>query len=631
MRRVFGDREATTVRTSPDALLIGPLAILIVWLALPLAAWADEGPGARLPHRELPPGAIDHAAALVDRYFEKLWADSGTAPAKLIDDAAFLRRSSLALNGVPPMAKEVVAFVADTLPEKRAAKVDELLVRSRYADYWAFRLRSWITELREVKGQGTNLMTLYRYARQAMAENRSWTRIASDLVGTQGNIALDGRANFGVYFDGEPNELAEAASRLFLGTNLACAQCHTHPYVDEWTQETYWGLAAYFARTQMWDINIVGKPKFDERFPEIGRSESSVSTLPGGDAAIDGGGGENRAIADVEEGEMVLPDPEKSQQVTPTPLGGSPIENVDTRPLSRRRQLTAWIVQPDNPYVARAAVNRFWLELTGRGFVSTSDGFSPINPVRHEPLLRQLADQFAGHQHDLKWLLRTIVLSRVFQTAHGADGDDTWHCARRRTLNSDQWHDTVLRVTGEEKRIYTLAADLEPLLSEARNRRVLRRRRLLDVAATRLRGGRFASLGELLPTVDLSTELGPVNLTESDRVRLQNLLRQYTEIGSWLQKSRSQARASMSPTSEALLRMNGQAVASALGHGTAAADISTLRAPGKRLDAVFLSVLGRGPSADERKALQPALERADRERVADLLWVLIQSTEFQTF
>ena len=112
----------------------------------------------------------------MDNYFASYWVRHKLTPAPLVDDATFLRRASLAVLGVPAKAGEVRAFLADRHQGKRQRKVDDLLVRSRYADYWGFRLRDWITQLREVSGQGTGTLTLYRYARTAMAENRSWKR-----------------------------------------------------------------------------------------------------------------------------------------------------------------------------------------------------------------------------------------------------------------------------------------------------------------------------------------------------------------------------------------------------------------------------------------------------------------------
>ena len=148
---------------------------------------------------------------------------------------------------MPPTADEVLAFNRDLATDKREVKVNELLKQSRYADYWAFRQRQWIVDLRESVGQGTNFVSLYQYLRASLAENRKWDVVARDLVATQGAIQRDGRANFGIFFDGESNEYAEAAMRLFLGTNLACAQCHDDPYVEQYKRESLGAFRFFWA------------------------------------------------------------------------------------------------------------------------------------------------------------------------------------------------------------------------------------------------------------------------------------------------------------------------------------------------------------------------------------------------
>ena len=607
------------------------ILLAVCCLLAPLAA-ADAPPPAVAPHQQLPAGSTDHAAAVIDRHFADLWKQQDLGPVDVIGDAAFLRRISLALNGTPAKAAEVHAFLADSSTDKRQAKVDELLSRSHYADYWGFRLRDWITALREVKGQGTNLTTLYQYGRQAMAENRSWGQIATDLIATQGNIAIDGRANFGVYFDGEPNEYADAITRLFLGRNLACAQCHDHPYVADWKQEHYWGLAAFFARTESWDINVVGKDKFDERFPDIGRSETSISSLPGGDAAIDGGGGENRAVADVAKGEVRLPNADAPQEIKPAPLGGSPIQHVDELDQNRREQFASWVSNKENPWFAQAAVNRFWQELTGRGFVSRPDGFSPDEEILHGTLLTSLGEEFTKREHDVKWLIRSIVLSRVFQLPHGdaPSADTWWHQAPRRKLNADQWFSAVLRATGEEERIYQLGEQAAPLLTEERNGRIQQRVRLLKAGAEKIRQGPFAYLADRLPSIK-ELALLAADIENENRETLTKVRKEYAAAGEWLKNMRAPARRSMSPASEALWRMNGPFVSECLSRGLTVSQIAAVPDADQRLHAIFLSTLGRLPEAAERDRFGPALHAPEPSQIANIFWALLQSTEFQTY
>ena len=570
---------------------------------------------AREPHRALPAGAEDHGAQLVDVHFDAVWAAAGLKPAPRIDDATFLRRASLALNGVPPAVDEIDPFLRNTDPAKHQKKVGELLTRSRFADYWGFRLRHWVTDMRDIPGQSTNVGMLYFYARQAMAENRGWDRIARDFLATDGDITQHGFANFAMYFDCEANEMADAAGRLFMGVNLACAQCHDDPHHREWTQDTYWGLAAYFARLKI--IGPAGNPEgeYEKRFPFLGLPDTAVTTLPGGDSAVDGHWGDIRAVVARNEGEVKLPDPKVEKVMLPTPLGAHPITNIEAKPRSRTRHFVDWLVSPDNPYFARAAVNRVWHELYGRGFVDRPDGFTPGAEVLHQRLLGQLSLEFARRQHDLKWLMRTIVLSRVFQQPSVTRQDeesrarDTWHLAPARRLNGDQWHDSILRAAGDESRLYRMAAELRPLLDEERRARLDRH------------GESAQSDGE---------EVGE-ELTDAQRQKLDGLRKSYNGVGNELMKTRQRAREGMSPTNESLMQMNGRLIARALDYGDAVAEIAGLPTPEARLERAYQRCLARSPTPDETRTLLDALSEGSVEAARDVLWALLQTTEFQTY
>jgi len=604
------------------------------------SVYADAGSAALLPHNDLAPGNTDDGSEIVDQYFAEYWQNEGVAPAPQIDDATFLRRVSLTLLGISAKAEEVRAFLEDGSSNKRRAKVNELLTRSRYADYWGFRLRQWITDLREVEGQGSNTFTLYRYTREAMAENRPWDRIASDLLDSQGNMVYDGNANFGVYLSGAPNEMAEGAGRLFLGMKISCAQCHDDPFQGAWTQKMYWSFAAFYGRTKMIQMNE-GGPKFDRLFPNLGRSEASVSTLPGGDAAIDGEGGEKRAIIDRNEGEVYLggktrKDADRGESLVPTPLEGEPMADIDQLDITRRQALVRWMTSPDNKQFARAAVNRFFHELTGRSFAPSVEGFGPDVEIQHEPLLSRLSEQFVKEKYDVKWLLRTIVNSRMFQTEPGSAGEqketrEHWNCFAVRGLNSDQWHDSVLRASGREARIDSLASSAATTIALERNERLTGRVASLNKARKVLAESGEARRAAEVPSASHVSAPLPVEANDKQRRESQSQRNKYRELGERLRRTRELARSQMGPTGSALMQMNGRLVTDALKETDVPKEIAELPSSGQRLDAVYLQVLGRLPNPAERQRLDAAVSEGNPRPVADLMWALMQSTEFLTY
>lgn len=92
-----------------------------------------------------------------------------------------------------------------------------------------------------------------------------------------------------------------------------------------------------------------------------------------------------------------------------------------------RELVMAWMRKPDNPYFARAIVNRVWAHYFGRGIIDPPDNLSAFNPATHPELLKELSDGFVANKFDLRWLHRTILKSRTYQQsntpAEGAAAD----------------------------------------------------------------------------------------------------------------------------------------------------------------------------------------------------------------
>lgn len=118
-----------------------------------------------------------------------------------------------------------------------------------------------------------------------------------------------------------------------------------------------------------------------------------------------------------------------------------------------RQRVVDWMRKPDNPYFARAIVNRVWAHYFGRGIIDPPDNLSAFNPPSHPELLNELCRGFIENKFDLRWLHRTILNSRTYQQssllAAGAEGDRTHYAyfAPRR-LVAEVLLDTLNTATG---------------------------------------------------------------------------------------------------------------------------------------------------------------------------------------
>ena len=296
----------------------------------------------------------------------------GLPPSPPCDDATFLRRVTLDVAGRLPTAEEVRELIpapSPNSPALRSGSISRLLASADFTDFWTYKLADLLLINSRRLGDAP-ARAYHAWLRQQISSNAPLDRIARELLTATGESALVGPANFH-RLTRDPRDMGEFVSRTFLGTQLACARCHAHPFAG-WSQDDYHRFAAFFARTQ-WD---------GERILVANRGE--------------------------------VPHPKTGKNLEPrflVPLPGALVSAV----ADRRVALSEWMSAPENPLFARAFVNRVWKELMGRGLVEPADDLRVSNPPTNPALLDALAADFIAHKFDLRRLVRTIVSSRAYQ------------------------------------------------------------------------------------------------------------------------------------------------------------------------------------------------------------------------
>ncbi len=300
----------------------------------------------------------------------------GIPPSGRATDAAWLRRARLDATGVTPSIRELDAYLADKDVDKRAQMVDRLVNSPEYVDYWTYK---W-SDLMLVSTQRLAkpaMWSLHRFVRASVAENVGWDVFARRIVTATGSTLENGAAGFYVLHR-DANDLVESTSMAFLGMSLMCARCHNHP-LEKWTQDQYYGMASLFARVRLKD-----------------------GARPG----------EVIVVAD-DDGEAVHP--RKGVPMRPQPLDGVALDPKSTA--DRRVALADWLARADNPYFARAVVNRVWTNFFGRGLVDPEDDLRATNPPADAALLDWLVKDFIEHKYDVKHLIVLIMNSEVYARA----------------------------------------------------------------------------------------------------------------------------------------------------------------------------------------------------------------------
>ncbi len=333
-------------------------------------------------------------------------------PSAPCTDAEFIRRVFLDTCGVLPTPVEVEKFILDTGTDKRARLIDALLERPEYVDYWAHKW-SDLMLVSSRKLPSSAMWAFYNSVRRSVANNQPWDRFARDIITASGSTLTEGGGNYFVLHK-DISDLVESTTVTFLGMSVNCCRCHNHP-LEKWTQDQYWAQANLFSRVGLKNGTRTG--------------EVIVQTLPAGDA----------------------PHLRTGQPMPPTPLDGKPL-SLDSS-IDRRQYYADWLTAPENPYFAKALVNRVWRNFLGRGLVEAEDDMRETNPPTNRELFDALTKDFIEHKFDVKHLVRTIVNSAAYQRSSnplpGNVADDRYYSRYLiRRLSAEVILDAYADITG---------------------------------------------------------------------------------------------------------------------------------------------------------------------------------------
>lgn len=348
--------------------------------------------------------SAESADTSIDTEILKLLSTLRLPVSPTVDDATFLRRVTLDLTGHLPTPDAGTAFLADSDRNKRETLVDRLLESDAFNAYWTLQL----AKLLRIGAQERNTQGAFVYHQwlsEQIREGVGYDEMARSIILATGDSHEVGPANFYRTVN-SPREQAEFMSELFMGARLRCANCHNHP-LDKWTQDDYHGLAAIFAKIEN-DQIVKVKPSGEVIHPAT--REKAVPRIPG-----------NRFLsADVADG---------------------------------RAELVAWLTGSDNPYFAKAVVNRLWKAMMGRGLVEPVDDFRATNPATHPELLTILTDDFVANGYNLRHVLRRIALSTAYARSaetlpQNATDDRFYSHALQKPLEPEVLADAISDVLG---------------------------------------------------------------------------------------------------------------------------------------------------------------------------------------
>jgi hypothetical protein len=377
-------------------------------------------------------------AAEIDRLLaSETRGDAKGQIAKKCDDETFLRRASLDLVGKPPRLEEVLSFTLDPDANKREKLVDRLLADSKYGENWARYWRDVVMYRRTEERALISAQALADYLTSEFNKNTPWDKLATSFITALGDVAEEGHTGLIMAQAGQPEETVAEISRIFMGIQIQCAQCHDHP-TDRWKREQFHELAAFFPRVAVrpgrpGDIRTFAVVADDGPARNFGNNNQRFRGSP----------------------EHYMPDlqkpGEKGKLMTPVFFATGQSLKTGTRDSDRRGQLAEWLTSSKNEWFAKAFVNRIWAELAGEGFYDPVDDMGPDRECSAPQTLDYLAASFVSSGHDVKQLYRTIMATDTYQrqsqSRRTPDGTPFLaNCPQR--LRGDQLFNQLMSVLG---------------------------------------------------------------------------------------------------------------------------------------------------------------------------------------
>ncbi len=355
------------------------------------------------------PPAVPAQVTVINDGIEEGWNDNEIRPAAEVDDSTWCRRVYLDIIGRIPNTTELAAFLKERGAGKRAKLVDTLLHDDKYTEEYARHWSTIWTNILIGRSGGTdrrdltNRSGMQKYLRDSFAMNKPYDKMVYELVTAEGKSkpglpGFNGAVNFLV---GKVNEekgvlAASTTSRIFLGQQVQCTQCHNHPF-NQWKQQKFWEFNSFFRQTRA--LRDFAEGTRDVESVELVNEDFEGEANDAEDALI---------FYELRNG--------LTKVAYPVFTDGTEIEvSGFLSDVNRRNELGRLMLQSE--YLDKMAVNRIWSMFMGHGFTKPIDDLGPHNPASHPELLDALGKEFRKASYDMKQLITWITLSKPYHLA----------------------------------------------------------------------------------------------------------------------------------------------------------------------------------------------------------------------
>lgn len=571
------------------------------------------------------------AAAKIDQMVERNYIKHGVEPNPPLTDEQFVRRAYLDITGAIPSFQDASRFIYTRDSQKRARLIDELLNSRGYAshhfNYWGDILRLTDRLNNNVSGEPFN-----EWVKKSLEENKPYDKFVYEMMTASGK-PWDNPATGYILRDADmPLDAINNTVRVFLGTQIGCAQCHNHPF-DRWTQKEFYQLAAFMYPTRDRIPYRGGKDKVNHYQRLTDEMKQIDSSYLGGGQFARFLRANTYAVWDTKR-PLRLPhdyaydDAAPEDLVKPITIFGpqAPLSASSTP----REAFASWMTSPDNPRFAMTIANRMWKKCFGIGLIEPEDDIKDDTVAENPELMQFLTDEMIRLNFDLKEFLRILHNTQTYQrqasVAEVMPGEE-YHFPGPilRRMSAEQVWDSFITLATFDPNVYQrrpahIEADLYNVdLETATAKEIVDRQEQL----------REATRGKVERNRDKDHKYENLLLVRASELPLpappDHFLRQFGQSDREL----IQVSSTDGSVPQVLQMFNGSVTHMLLEGGSLMHhNVTSKSREDARIDVIFLSVLSRKPNDEERDVAKAEIDERGPAGYGNVIWALVNTREF---
>ncbi len=578
-------------------------------------------------------------------------------------DDIFVRRVFLDIAGRVPTYDEAVKFTRSRDPQRRSRLIDELLESEGYTSH-LFNYFADMLRLKDDLGRGLARGTPYiQWVKQSIRSNKPYPRMVRELLTAKGTMWSNGAAGYLLRDAGMPLDNLSYTLQVFLGTDVACAQCHDHPFAD-WTQKQFYEMAAFFGHTAT-ELEQKDFPNGDPSERLTNEALQMVKSSGGDPEAVRGTIADllaaNRfAVTEVEENRIKLPEDYKYKDGSPGEAvgpklirwseedAGNPAYRVEGalelkgKGINSRQVFADWLTHPANPRFAVTIANRLWARAFGKGLVPSVRNVDNPEESYNPELLLHLAGEMVRLDFDLKEFQRILFNTRAYQRMTTTEdlgmGEPYFFQGPvlRRMTAEQAWDSYMTLLLGDPDKYKNPVADLYQRAMDVNLNKVDARTLLLKASALQsIQGREQAGMGAVLSEGGGKAASEKIIVYEGMKLLRASELEQPAPDGHFLRDFGQSERFTVDGGSrdgtspQVLMMMNGLAQKMMTSKDSLIArNMEKVKSPPEKVEVVFLSILGRHPTFREKDIARREFAATGEAAYGNMIWALINAREF---